>query len=169
MMDEGVGSERSMRGKTTLWGLAAGLTILQSLAAGIAVEASITTTPVPLNGNAAADNRDDLAPRATTDGSGNWIVVWHSNENLGGVTGGDNDVFLSRSTNNGSSWSPVAVLNVNAGTDAGADSFPDIVTDRNGVWVAVWQSNDTLGGTIGTDWDILVSRSTNNGITWTAP
>lgn len=169
MMDEGVGSERSMRGKTTLWGLAAGLTILQSLAAGIAVEASTTTTPVPLNGNAAADNGDDLAPRATTDGSGNWIVVWHSNENLGGVTGGDNDVFLSRSTNNGSSWSPVAVLNVNAGTDAGADSFPDIVTDRNGAWVAVWESNDTLGGTIGTDWDILVSRSTNNGITWTAP
>ena len=35
--------------------------------------------------------------------------------------------------------------------------------------VAVWTSVDDLGGTIGTDIDILVSRSTNNGASWTAP
>ena len=33
----------------------------------------------------------------------------------------------------------------------------------------MWQSDDSLGGTIGTDWDILVSRSTDAGGTWTAP
>ena len=29
--------------------------------------------------------------------------------------------------------------------------------------------NDSLGGTIGTDFDILVARSSNNGATWTSP
>ena len=27
---------------------------------------------------------------------------------------------------------------------------------------------ERLGGSIGTDWDILVSRSTDDGVTWTA-
>ena len=50
-----------------------------------------------------------------------------------------------------------------------ATTHPQVTTDGAGNWVAVWDSYDTLGGTIGTDYDILVSRSTNNGATWTAP
>ena len=44
-----------------------------------------------------------------------------------------------------------------------------MTTDSAGNWVAVWYSEDSLGGTIGTNWDILVARSTDNGATWTAP
>ncbi|NLE27780.1 MAG: hypothetical protein GX625_21075, partial [Clostridiaceae bacterium] len=46
-------------------------------------------------------------------------------------------------------------LNVNAGSDSGDDLYPQITTDGAGDWVAVWQSGDTLGGTIDTDSDIL--------------
>ena len=35
--------------------------------------------------------------------------------------------------------------------------------------MASWSSSENLGGTIGTDSDILVARSTDNGATWTAP
>ena len=43
------------------------------------------------------------------------------------------------------------------------------MTDGAGNWVAVWASGDWLGDTIGTDYDILVARSTDAGATWTAP
>ena len=91
-----------------------------------------------------------------------------SNDTLGGTIGTDYDILVSRSTNNGATWTAPAALNTNAATDSGA-THPQVTTDGTGNWVAVWQSTDTLGGTIGTDGDILVSRSTNNGATWTAP
>ena len=48
--------------------------------------------------------------------------------------------------------------------------FPNrVTTDGTGIWLAVWESVDDLGATIGTDSDILVARSTNAGATWSAP
>ncbi|MEE8170862.1 MAG: hypothetical protein V3T70_09965, partial [Phycisphaerae bacterium] len=35
--------------------------------------------------------------------------------------------------------------------------------------MAVWRSDESLGGTIGTDSDLLTARSTDNGASWTAP
>ena len=128
-----------------------------------------TPTPAPLNSNAASDSGDDLAPQVTSDGAGNWVAVWYSSEDLGGVIGSDFDILVSRSSNNGDAWTAPAALNTNAAMDSGSDAFPQVSTDGAGTWIAVWQSNDTLGGTIGSDFDILVSHSTNNGSTWAAP
>ena len=67
-------------------------------------------------------------------------------------------------------WAAPAALNSNAAVDGTShDAFIQVTTDGAGNWVAVWFSNDTLGGTIGADNDILVARSTDNGATWTAP
>ena len=66
-------------------------------------------------------------------------------------------------------WAAPAALNSNAATDTETDEFPQVTADGAGNWVAVWKSNDSLGGAIGTDFDILVARSTDNGATWTAP
>jgi hypothetical protein len=44
-----------------------------------------------------------------------------------------------------------------------------VVADGAGNWVTVWNSSDSLAGSIGTDLDILVARSTNGGAIWTAP
>ena len=125
--------------------------------------------PVPLNTNATSDSGLDLYPELATDGAGIWIAVWASNDSLGGTIGTDFDILFARSTDGGVTWSPPAPLNTNAATDVGFDREPDIVTDGAGTWLTVWRSSDSLGGTIGTDDDILVARSTDGGVTWSPP
>ena len=49
-------------------------------------------------------------------------------------------------------------LNTNATSDSGWDEVPQLTTDSNGVWLALWRSRDDLGGTIGTDQDVLFAR-----------
>ncbi|MEK7795270.1 MAG: sialidase family protein, partial [Candidatus Hydrogenedentota bacterium] len=127
------------------------------------------TAPAALNTNAASDSGDDFVPQVATDKAGNWVAVWYSNDPLGGTNGPDNDILVSRSTNNGASWTAAATLNTNASSDSGHDYDPQVTTDGAGNWVVVWYSYDTLGGTIGAEGDILVSRSTSNGATWTTP
>ena len=120
-----------------------------------------------LNSNANEDTQGDYDPNVITDGKGNWVAVWDSNEDLDGAGFGDLDIFVSRSTDDGSTWSAVQVLNSNATSDGGDDYIPKVITDGNGNWVAVWYSSENLGGA-GTDLDIFVSRSTDNGATWSA-
>ncbi len=127
------------------------------------------TAPVALNTKAAGDDSDDRLPQVTTDGAGNWVAVWRSDDALGGTIGADFDILVARSTDNGATWTAPAALNTNAATDSGEDSFPQITTDGAGNWVAVWGAAGALGGTIGSDFDILVARSTDSGTTWTAP
>ena len=51
-------------------------------------------------------------------------------------------------------------LNNNAAHDRGSESDPQLATDGAGTWLAVFDSPDSLGGTIGNDFDILVARGT---------
>jgi len=56
-------------------------------------------------------------------------------------------------------FSAPAALNTNAATDSGNDAAPQVTTDRTGNRVAIWSSADGLGGTVGTDADILVATA----------
>jgi len=126
--------------------------------------AATWTSPARVNTNAAADGiADDYAPRVVTDGAGNWIVVWHSDNGLDNAVGSDFDILVARSWNNGLSWTASIPLNSSALTDVGADLYPSIATDSLGRWVAAWESgenlNDPVVGSVGWDFDIMVSRS----------
>jgi hypothetical protein len=110
----------------------------------------------------------DRHPRVATDGSGKWVAVWDSTKALDGSADGDPDILFSRSTNDGQSWSSPALLNSTATTDGNdADLFPVVAADpTTGNFVVAWISNHSLGGTIGTDNDILWSHSTDGGASW---
>jgi len=124
------------------------------------------SSPAPLNNNAANDTGNDTNPRIATDGSGHWIVVWSSNDTLGGTIGTDQDILVARSIDNGANWSSPIPLNHYAGVDVSGDTDADIATDGKGNWIAVWDSTDSLGNTIGTEYDILAARSVDNGAHW---
>lgn len=126
-------------------------------------------SPSALNTNAASDIGADGGPRIATDGAGNWVTVWISDDSLGGTIGTDNDLLVARSSDAGMTWTEPSALNTNASADAGDDSLHDLVTDGAGTWVTAWTSNDSLGGTVGFDFDILMARSSDAGATWTAP
>lgn len=125
--------------------------------------------PETLNTNATTDTMQDPEPVIASGGDGNWIVVWASQENVGGTVGTDWDILFAVSSNDGATWSDPAALNTNAAADSNTDQSPTIACDKNGHWVAVWGTFDSLGNTIGNDGDILVSHSSNNGGSWSAP
>ncbi|MFQ5416365.1 MAG: exo-alpha-sialidase [Myxococcota bacterium] len=127
------------------------------------------TPPAPIDIDAGADSGDDVAPRIASDGAGTLVVVWQTADTLSGTIGADADLLFSRSTDGGATWSAVAALNATAASDSGDDTAPNVVTDASGNWVVVWSSADDLGAGIGSDWDIVASRSTDSGVTWTVP
>ena len=122
--------------------------------------------PAALAPNAATDVRTDSYPRISTDRNGTWLATWDSGNGFGDEFGNDLDVFFSRSTDGGTSWSLPAPLNSNANADSGQDQYPVTTTDGNGNWIAVWSSWDTFGDTIGNDFDILYTRSSDNAASW---
>jgi hypothetical protein len=103
-----------------------------------------------------------------SDGAGRVVAVYST---AGGwFAPGDGDLFFTRSIDGGATWSPAAPLDAGAATDVGyEESWPALVADGAGTWLAVWDSDDYLEGTIGLDQDVLFARSTDDGATWSAP
>ncbi len=105
---------------------------------------------------------DDFHPFVVTDRAGHWVATWYTHDDHGGTLGDDTDILVSRSTDNGATWTPSAPLNSDATTDTTGDNTPSIATDGAGLWVAVWHKKVTEEG----DYDIYTSHSTDNGETW---
>ena len=105
----------------------------------------------------------------SSDGAGNWVALWYSVAGFGSLPGSDANILVARSTDNGASWSPPATLYAHTRVAQGRPYHPQLTNDGAGNWIAVFESEDDLGGTIGLDPDILLSRSTDNGASWSAP
>ena len=120
------------------------------------------SAPVVLNTTAASDVQDIDSGVCVSRAGSTCVAVWA----VIGAAGVDQDLYVSRSTDHGLTWSPAALLNSNAAFDSGFDSDVVVRGDGAGTWVAVWWSDDSLLGAIGTDNDILFTRSTDDGVTW---
>ncbi len=125
--------------------------------------------PAPLNTNAATDLGNDLRPAVATDGQGHWVAIWDSNETFGNTASPKEKILVARSIDNGATWTSPKPLNAAAANDARVDQYAKVVSDGNGHWVAAWESQDDLGGPLGTDFDIFVARSVDNGENWSTP
>jgi cysteine-rich repeat protein len=125
---------------------------LGTLLAGPAQAAPVFGPTTGLSTDVGADFETDLA----TDGGGTWVAVWDRQN-------GRNDVMLSRSTDNGGTWSPAIALYPNV--SATRQYYPHVATDRAGTWVVVWESEFVSGE----DRDIAFVRSIDNGQTWSLP
>ena len=119
----------------------------------------------PLNSNATSDSGSDTEP-VHSFADGNWVAAWTSGDDLGGTIGTDDDIVYAVSNDDGLSWSAPSALNSNAASDTGDDNGQDLATSGSGEWIATWNSDDTLGGTIGDDADILAAVSNDNGVSW---
>jgi hypothetical protein len=110
---------------------------------------------------------NDESPAVARDAAGHVVAVWESTESIDDDAGTDQEIHVARSSDGGLTWSDTQILNSNAATDGTNYDFePQVATDGVGTWIAVWSSYDSLGGTIGNDEDVLFSRSTDNGATW---
>ena len=131
------------------------------------------TAPTSVAGGAITDEGSDFQPLVTNSRAGTWLLAWESGRTLNGTIGDDQDVLFVRSVDEGGKWSAPMPLNASAATDAGDDSNMDSVvslaTDGNGKWIGLWQSDVNLNGTLGIDADILLTYSTDDGISWSAP
>jgi hypothetical protein len=123
-----------------------------------------------INAGAFTDDRSEASPAIAIAGE-TCVVVWESLDAQvpRGPAGMDKDIFFARSESFGNDWTTPVPLNSSMMVDKGEDSSPRIATDGSGYWIAVWDSNETLGGTIGSDHDILFSASIDDGESWSEP
>jgi hypothetical protein len=80
-----------------------------------------------------------------------------STETFGGQYGLDRDLFMSRSTDNGETWSAPMPLNTNAAQDWG-DDFEPRLADGSDNWVCGRRT--TAGNRKGGDRDMFRARQT---------
>ena len=90
-----------------------------------------------------------FCPVISVDKSEDINVVWYD-------TSGNMEIYFSRSTDDGISWSKA----VNISNNSGCSVSPAIAVDNAGNINVVWQ--DSISG----NWDIYFSRSTDDGVTW---
>ncbi|MDV6029537.1 MAG: hypothetical protein F9B45_05405 [Phycisphaera sp. RhM] len=121
-----------------------------------------------LSANLGNPDRSTTIQAASPSGGSGAVVVWQSSTSDGDAYGTDWDLFFSRSSDFGATWSAPEPLNSTALKDNGdpfgepaiGDQYPRVAY-QDGALVAAWITSGTIGKR-----DILFSRSVDGGQTW---
>lgn len=99
-----------------------------------------------------------LDARVAADGTGKWVILWDTADDLGGTTGGEGDILMVRSNENGTWWSNPMVLTPDMLTDAfqgeGGGFNGASIHQSGGNWIVVWRAGAPGGGPTGTDGEV---------------
>ena len=127
------------------------------------------SSPTAINSNATSDNflfgLTEYLPLVVSNGADTWVVAWSHYD--GNVGSDDKHLQYTVSHDNGLSWSlesqlsnsPIYYVNQQL----------SIASNGSGTWIATWASIDTHSGTVGTDFDVMYSISTDDARSWSAP
>src|SRR5262249_2137037 len=102
-----------------------------------------------------------------------WISAWRQQIRKVVATNGDTNetasterLVISRSSDDGITWSHPHRISRDANS-RGADEFPPaLATHHQGHWVLAWDTNAPTPTEHGSDDDILVTTSDDDGLTW---
>jgi hypothetical protein len=119
------------------------------------VNAGQNWTHIPVSGDLSGAQ---YFSRLATDGQGGWVVAWITDDDPEGTAGTDGDVAMSRSADDGVSWTSPTYLNLDANTDGlyHYDNRVFLETDGAGMWIAAWDRDNTSDDS---DIDVLLARS----------
>lgn len=127
---------------------------------------SATATAASGPADTASDERVSLARMP----SGKLAAVWERRQ-----PGGDSDVWANIGVvaSGGVTWGTARALHPREGAFLSDDRAPSIASDSDGNLVAIWENaggfEDAVAGPLGTEGDLLVARSLDEGVTWSEP
>ncbi len=111
------------------------------------------SAPFVINSDATTDGLVQSYPYIASDGNKTWVAAW-SNQLATGVA----SINISRSTDNGLTWSPSRNI---SSTASPQDTNPVIETDEHGSWIIAWANRK-----IATPARVEYAESRDNGATW---
>jgi len=119
---------------------------------GVTWHADVRVNDVPGSALAIGSWQIPIPAMVVDPSSGAIYVAWPD------VRNGDEDIFVSRSSDRGTTWSPNIRINDDSGTTT--QYMVDLAVDRTGKVHAAWEDQRTGA------WNVFYSNSTNGGITW---
>lgn len=120
------------------------------------IDGSTWSDPVTMPDIPGAETSYNFRPEVKTDGFTSWVTIFD------GIGPNGQDVFVTRSFDAGSSWSPPAAVGSQITPDNSRPRSASIETDGLGTWVAAWIANQDDGTT-----SVIIARSPDLGASWT--
>lgn len=102
-------------------------------------------------------------------GAGTWLAAFALPGTDPDSFGLDSDVLVSRSTDDGATWSTPSPLAAYSAIDQSTDDWPALAGDGDARVVATWRSFDPGEDELGLDADLFGAVSDDGGISWSAP
>lgn len=119
------------------------------------------SVPTTLNADSADPRVQNYNPAVATDRAGVWLAAYETETHATSETRANYGISVARSSNNALSWGTPQSLDLASSASTFMEN-PAVATTGLGTWIVAWDS------TTSNDTDLRYSRSTDNGMNWSA-